>query len=99
LKLKADHNELLLVLTFGVRQATNIDIYVIHFNVKLKDKSNMLMSANVLKQITGDIQTSPLYAKDLEFLQLIPKDKMAGFILQAPEITTINVLVGSDYFW
>ena len=75
-RLKVEHKELLSVSTFGATQATKMDTYVVHFNVELKDKSLMLMSANVLKQITGNIQRSPLRTKDQEFLQLIPKSKM-----------------------
>jgi len=59
----------------------------------------MLMSTNVLEQITGNLQRSPLLAKDQEFLQLIPKSKLADFVIYSPETTTIDLLVGSDYFW
>ena len=99
LMLKVEHKELLSVSTFGAKQATKLDIYVVHFNVGLKDGSSMLMSADVLKQITGNIQRSPLLAKDEDFVQLIPKSKMADFILHSPETTTVDLLVGSDYFW
>ena len=99
LMLKVEHKELLSVSTFGAKQATKLDIYVVHFNVGLKDGSSMLMSADVLKQITGNIQRSPLLAKDQDFVQLIPKSKMADFILHSPETTTVDLLVGSDYFW
>jgi len=75
-----------------------VDTYVVHFNVKLKVRSNMLVSANVLKEIMGNIQRSPLLAKDREFLQLIPKSKTADCILDSPETITIDLLVGSDYF-
>ena len=30
-----------------------MDTYIVHFNVELKDGSNILVSANVLKQIMG----------------------------------------------
>jgi len=82
LKLTIEHEELLSVSTFGAKQATKMDTYTVHFNVELKDGSSMLMSATVLKQITGNIQRSPLLAKDQEFLQLIPRSKMADFILR-----------------
>jgi len=90
---------MLSVSIFGATQATKMDTYVVHFNVELKDKSHMFMSANVLKQITGNIQRSPLLGKDQEFLQLIPKSKMADFVLNSTEATTIDLLIGSDYFW
>jgi len=37
--------------------------------------------------------------KDIEFLQLIPKDKIADFIPHTQETTTVDLLIGSDYFW
>ena len=99
LRLKVEHKELLSVSTFGAMQATKMDTYVVHFNVELKDKSVMFMSANLLKQITGNIQRGPLLAKDQEFLQLIPKSKMADCVLNSTETTTIDLLIDSDYFW
>ena len=60
LKLTPDHRELLSVSTFGAGKATGVDTYVVHFRVKLKDGSHMLLFANVLKQITGNIQRGPL---------------------------------------
>ena len=65
----------------------------------MKDGSHMLMFANVLQQITGNIQKGPLQQKDNEFLQLIPQEKMADPVPHALESATIDLLVGSDYFW
>ena len=60
LKLPSEHKEHLSVSTFGAKKATDIDTYVVNFKVQIKDGSYMLLSANVLKQITGSIQRSPL---------------------------------------
>ena len=60
LGLKPEQKELLSRTTFGAGKATNINTYVVKFNVKLKDGSSMLLFVNVLKQITGNIQRSPL---------------------------------------
>ena len=49
LGLKPEQKELLSITTFGAGKATNIDTYVVKFNVKLKDGSSMLLFANVLK--------------------------------------------------
>ena len=68
LKLVSEHRKLLSVSTFGARKATEVDTYVVYFKVKLKDGSYMLMYANVLKQITGNIQRSLLQQKDIEIL-------------------------------
>ena len=99
LKLIPEHKELLSVSTFGAEKASNIDTYVVHFRVKTKDGSHMLMFANVLNQITGNIKRGPLHQKDMEFLQLIPQNKMADPIPNTVETTAIDLLVGSDYFW
>jgi len=78
----------------------NIDTYVVKFNVKLKDGSIMLLFANVLKQITGSIQRSPLSQNDIwEFLKLIPSDKLADFVPHTRVTSTVDLLIGSDYFW
>ena len=91
LKLTPEHRELLSVSTFGMGKATDVDTYVVYFRVKLKDGSNMLMFANALKQITGTIQRGPLQQKDIEFLQLIPKDKLADLVPHSRETMTIDL--------
>ena len=99
LKLTPEQRKLLPVSTFGARKATDVNTYVMYFRVKLKDGSHMLMFANVLKQITGDIQRGPLQQKDIELLQLISKDKLADLVPHSRETTTVDLLIGSDYFW
>ena len=69
-----EHSILIAVSTFGAKKASNVDTYVVQFRVKMKDGSHMLMFANVLQQITGNIQKGPWQQKDIEFLQLIPQD-------------------------
>lgn len=58
----------------------------------------MLMFANVLKHITGNIKRGPIHQKDLEFSQLIPQSKMVGPIPHTLETMAIDLLVGSNYF-
>ena len=92
------HIELLSVSTFGAEKASNVDTYVVQFRVKMKDGSHMPMFTNVLIQITGNIQRGSLQ-RDIEFLQMIPQDKVADRVPHAFETATIDLLVGSDYFW
>ena len=99
LKLVPEHRESLSVSTFGAEKASNINTYVVQFRVKTKDGSHMPMFANVLNQITGNIKRGPIHQKDLEFLQLIPQNKMADSIPHTLETMAIDLLVGSDYFW
>ena len=87
------------VSTFGAQKATNIDTHVVSFNVQIKDGSYMMLSANVLKHITGVIQRNPLSEKDLEFLKLIPSSELADSIPGALESVAIDLLIGSDFFW
>ena len=99
LGLKPEQKELLSIITFGAGKATNIDTYVVKFNVKLKDGSSMLLFANVLKQITGNIQRSPLHQNDVEFLKLIPSHRLADPIPCTQRTSTVDLLIGPDYFW
>ena len=99
LKLPSEHKEHLSVSTFGAKKATDIDTYVVNFKVRIKDGSYMLLSADVLKQITGSIQRSPLLQKDLEFLNLIPQSQLADHIPNTLESADVDILIGSDFFW
>ena len=99
LKLPLLQREHLSVSTFGAQKATNIDTHVVSFNVQIKDGSYMMLSANVLKHITGVIQRNPLSEKDLEFLKLIPSSELADSIPGALESVAIDLLIGSDFFW
>ena len=67
-----------------------MDTYVVKFRVKIKDGSHMLMFANVLQQITGNIQKGPLQQKDIDFLQLIPQNKRADPVTRALGSATYN---------
>ena len=99
LKLPSEHKEYLSVSTFGATKATNLETYVVNFKVKIKDGSYMSLSANVLKQITGCIQRSPLLQKDLEFLKFIPQNELADQIPNTLESLDVDILIGSDFFW
>ena len=98
LKLPSLQREHLSVSTFGAQKATSIDTHVVSFNVQVKNGSYMMMSANVLKHITGMIQRNPLSEKDLEFLKLIPPSKLADSVPSTFESVAIDLLVGSDFF-
>ena len=74
-------------------------MHAVSFKMKAKDESFMLLSANVLKQIIRFIHRSPLLQKDLKFLKLIPQDQLADTIPNAAETTTVDILIGADFFW
>jgi len=96
LKLRSEGTELLSVSTFGAGKAARMDTYVVQFQVKLKDGSYMTMYANVLKQ---GIRRSRLDQKDLKFLQMLPEEKLADFVPNTDETTSVDLLVGADYLW
>ena len=64
LNLSLEHKEILSVSTFGAQKATDIHTNVVCFKAKMEDGTFMTISANVLSQITGFIQRSPLVQKD-----------------------------------
>ena len=99
LNLTSKYKEVLSVSTFGAQRTTDIDTCVVRFEVKLKNGSYMTLYPNVLKPITSSIQRSPLVQKDLEFLRAIPTKRMAEHIPDILESTTVDLLIGSDYFW
>ena len=53
----------------------------------------------MLKQITGSLQRRPLSQKDLEILKLIPSNQLADNIPIEAELSTVDILIGSDFFW
>ena len=55
LKLSSRYREHLLAYTFGAERARDVETYVVNFKVKVKDGSYLLLSANVLKQITSAV--------------------------------------------
>jgi len=99
LKLQMIDKEHLSVFTFGVDKARDIETHVVNFKMKIKDGSYMLLSANVLKRITGFIHRNPLLQKDVEFLRLIPQNQLADSIPNTTETTSVDILIGADFFW
>jgi len=96
LKLPSQRMETLSVCTFGSQDPQSIDTYVVHFSIITKDGTQLDLQANVLNQITSPIQRGPL---DIEFLQLISPTQLADLIPESLEMASIDILVGSDFFW
>jgi len=99
LNLSCEYKEHLSVATFGAEKTRSVDTYVVHCQVQSKDGSYLSLSANVLKQITTCIQRNPLSQEDLEFLRLIPSNQLADKFPIEAELATVDILIGSDYFW
>ena len=64
-----------------------------------KGGSCLSLHANVINQITGPIKRGPLQSSDMEFLLSIAVDKLADTIPGDSETDSIDLLIGSDYFW
>ena len=53
----------------------------------------------MVPEITGPIQRGPLLQGDLEFLHLIEPGQLVDSVPETGSASTMDVLVGSDYFW
>ena len=58
-----------------------------------------LRSANVITRITGSIRRSAIHSKDATFLKSFPEAMLADAIPYSSENATVDILIGSDYFW
>ena len=99
LKLPSLRNESLLVSTFGGTRPQNLNTRVVCFTILAKDNPPIVLNANVLPQITGAIQRGPLLQSDLDFLHTIAPERLADSILERGNTFTIDLFIGSDYFW
>ena len=99
LKLTPQYKELLSVFTFAARKPQDVSTYVVEFNVMTKYNTCMHFHANVIEQITGPIHRGPLQPADMAFLMSISADRLADAISDSLEPSTVDLLIGSDYFW
>ena len=79
--------------------ADPVTYYVVQSISLLKESLPIVLHGNVLPQITGPIQYGPLLQTDLESLSLLSLWKLADSIPARGNSTTVDILVGSDYFW
>ena len=96
LELKRLEKEIISVVTFGSTKPKQIESHVVSIELPLKDGTSFNLLANVIPEITGFIQRSPLQIgktaflwKDLPLADSIPTEK---------EVSTIELLTGSDYY-
>ena len=99
LQLSSQCKEVLSVSTFAAKRPQDVDTYVVQFSLMTKDEISLPLQANVINQITGPIYRGPLQSSDLDFLLSIPTEKMADTIPKNMEPSTVDLLIGSDYFW
>ena len=99
LRLNSERKEVLSISTFAARGPQEVSTYVVHFNLLTKDGCCLPLHANVVNQITGPIKRGPLQSSDMDFLLSIAVDKLADTIPGDSETDSIDLLIGSDYFW
>ena len=88
-----------MVSTFGTKKPQNLEMSVVEFTITTKEGLPVILHANVLQQITSPIRRGPLPQAHTEFLQAIAPDKLADNIPVQLSSATIDILLGSDYFW
>ena len=80
LKLSSLQRESLSVSTFGSKRSQNLNTHVVCFSVVAKDDPPIVLSANVLPQITGAVQRGQLLQSDLDFLHTISPENLADSV-------------------
>ena len=88
--------EIISVVTCGSNKSKQIESHVVAIELPLKDGTSFNLTANVILEITGFIHRSPVRLgktaflwKDLPLTDSIPSEK---------EISTVELLIGSDYY-
>ena len=99
LRLNSERKEVLSISTFAARGPQEVSTYVVHFNLLTKDGCCLPLHANVVNHITGPIKRGPLQSSDMDFLLSIAVDKLADTIPGDSETDSIDLLIGSHYFW
>ena len=95
LKLKRLEKEIISVVTFESTEPKQIESHVVSIELLLKDATSFNL-ANVIPETTGFIQRSPLQIGKTAFLwKALP---LADSIPTEKEISTIELLIGSDYY-
>ena len=96
LELKRLEKEIISVVTFRSTKPKQIESHVVSIELPLKDGTSFNLLANVIPEITGFIQRSPLQIGKIAFLW---KDlPLADSIPTEKDVSTIGLLIGSDYY-
>lgn len=87
------------VVTFGSSQTKVLKTKIAKLKLKLKDGSDMLITANIVPTITGTTTKMPLaiYKKDA-FKSLSRHLKLADQVPVKAEAGTIDLLIGNDFY-
>ena len=87
------------LLTFGSEKPKPQKTPSTVLDIKLKNASILKITANVIPSITGSVQRRPFETKCLKNLEFLRTEgALADTIPNEQESTTIDLLVGNDYY-
>ena len=69
---------------------------MVEFGLNLKNGQTMYIQANVVPKITGMIQRAHINSKQFE--PLLKKHQLADTLPSELEISTVELLIGNDYY-
>lgn len=96
LKLEPTESDKLTIFTFGISKPNKNHITIIHLNHEV-DMVNMVnIKANVVPKISGDMQWMSIPLNNRFSIQ--KKFKLADTLPQQTELSTIEILIGSNYY-
>ena len=99
LNLKMGELTELSLVTFGSKKPQRYRTPTTKVDITLKDGSNCTITANVVPSITGNIQRDPINVNSVQDREhLVQHYKLADTLPCERESSTIELLIGSDYY-
>ena len=96
LKLKTEDKNRLTVFTFGGKKPKEMTSPVVTIVLKSKDGNTLKVKANVVPKICAQINRHPVHLEDkMKFQRAF---RLADTLPTSREVSTIGVLIGSDYY-
>ena len=92
-------HEPLSISTFGDTRPFTVDIYLVNFQLGLKDGSRLDVNANVIPDITGSIYRGSTPPEDEAFLRDLSPGMLADCLPSDQDDAKVDLLIGSDLFW
>ena len=97
LKLRPVRTDSLSICTFGVKESYDTTSVVVEFNIPCSDPS-LRVQAHSVPHITNPVNRAPLPSRDWPSLEQ-HRDKLAHPPSRQSSKFTVDILIGSDYFW
>ncbi len=98
LKLKTRKCESIPVFTFGEDKAKNYSSSAAEIQIELKDGSSKIMTVNVVKKVSGNLHRMPIDSEKIITSLRACEKKLADKIPTEEGNTTLDFLIGSDYY-